>query len=92
MPSRMTETNVTFANAATIGPAIGTVPPGTYRVVLDEDEISGLSFLAFRRSATRFYTPAVGGFGTQQVFEVDPSELDAAIGIDRERSGRGGRN
>ena len=84
MPGRSVETMVTFAKAFAIGDATGTKPAGTYRVVVDEDEIPGVSFLAYHRVATLLHTPAVGASGSHQVFAVDPKELDAAIRADRE--------
>lgn len=56
---------------------------GTYRVVVDEEEIPGLSFLAFRRTATMLHTPALlASGGPNQVFVVDADELDAAHAAD----------
>ncbi len=34
-------------------------PAGTYRLVTEEEEIPGLSFVAFRRTATMLHLPAV---------------------------------
>lgn len=83
MPSRSFETSVTFVNAFTIGDAPGRCSPGTYRLVIDEDEIPGISFLAYRRVATLFQTPAIGTPGPQQLFSVDRADVDAALDIDR---------
>jgi hypothetical protein len=48
---------------------------GTYRLVIEEEEISGLSFVAFRRSAMLLYLPAVSATsGKHQVVNVDPVE------------------
>ncbi|KAB0682070.1 hypothetical protein [Aureimonas leprariae] len=84
MPSRSIETTVTFANPFAIGNTTGPKPAGTYRVVVDEDEIMGISFLAYHRVATLFHTPAIGTFGSQQVFDVDREDLDAALAADGE--------
>jgi hypothetical protein len=56
---------------------------GTYRVVVDEEELPGLSFLAFRRTATMLHIPALSApGGPNQVFVVDADELDAAFAAD----------
>ena len=58
-------------------------PAGTYRLVVDEEEILGLSFLAYRRTATMLHIPAVSvQAGRHQVVEVDPEELKAALDAD----------
>ncbi|WP_338000432.1 hypothetical protein [Chelativorans sp. YIM 93263] len=58
-------------------------PAGTYRLVVDEEEIFGLSFLAYRRTATLLHTPAISvQRGRHQVVEVDPEELAAALDAD----------
>ncbi len=83
MPDRSVETTVTFDHAFTIGDATGVRPAGTYRVVIDEDEVRGPSFLAYRRVATLFHVPAIGSPGPEQVFAVDGAALDAAVRVDR---------
>ena len=83
MPDRSTETTVTFAHPFTLGGTTGPRPAGTYRVVVDEDEIRGLSFLAHQRVATLFHVPAIGAAGPQQVFRVDSRELEAALADDQ---------
>jgi hypothetical protein len=58
-------------------------PAGTYRLVVDEEEIFGLSFLAYRRTATMLHVPAVTAHnGTHQVFLIDAEELEAALDAD----------
>ncbi len=62
-------------------------PPGTYRLVVDEEEIPGLSFLAFRRVATMLHLPAVlAASQIRQVVTVDPVELQAALDRDTSNS------
>ncbi|WP_366916809.1 hypothetical protein [uncultured Nitratireductor sp.] len=58
-------------------------PAGTYRLVIDEEEIFGLSFLAYRRTATMLHIPAISIKSSRhQVVEVDPEELAAALDAD----------
>jgi len=79
MTTRTTETTVTFSHPFTLKSFDGTQPAGTYRVVKDEEEIHGLSFLAYRRTATMLHTPPLGApSGPHQVLLLDPTELDTA--------------
>lgn len=59
-------------------------PEGTYRVIIEEAEILGLSFLAYRRSATTLCLPALGVTGrTQEMHQVDATELAEALEADQ---------
>ncbi|WP_343033014.1 hypothetical protein [Chelativorans xinjiangense] len=58
-------------------------PAGTYRLVVDEEEIFGLSFLAYRRTATMLHISAISVQNDRhQVVEVDPEELATALDAD----------
>ena len=59
MSVRTTETTVTFKRPFTLPSVDSPQPAGTYRLVMDEEEILGLSFLAFRRTATMLHIPAI---------------------------------
>ncbi|MGP8232283.1 MAG: hypothetical protein ACLQL2_06400 [Methylovirgula sp.] len=84
MSTRTTETTVTFEHPFTLSSVDGAQPAGTYRLITDEEEISGLSFIGFRRVATSLYVPAASAPGSSvQVFQVDPAELAAALASDR---------
>ena len=81
--TRTTETNVTFKHAFSLPELDHLQPAGTYRVVSDEEEISGLSFLAFRRVATTLRLPSLGASGgTQEMISIDANELAAALAAD----------
>ena len=83
MSTRTTVTTVTFQRAFTLSALEGTHPAGTYRLVTEEEQIPGLSFTAFRRTATLLHLPAdpVPG-GTRQVVNVSPDELAEALAAD----------
>ena len=86
MPERTTETTVTFDHPFMLGSFDAAQPAGTYRLVVDEEEILGLSFPAYRRTATMLHTPAVSVVASsRQAWPIDPTELEAAI----EADGRG---
>ncbi|WP_202618056.1 hypothetical protein [Aureimonas leprariae] len=82
MSDRAIETTVTFANAFAIDRSTGIRPAGTYRVVVEENEIRGVSFLSFNQVATLFHVPAIGTSGFRHVFSVDLKDLDAAVETD----------
>lgn len=67
-------------------PSIGeTLPAGVYRIVVDREEIEGLSFLASRHSATMLHLPALGETSARsQVLAVDPAELEEALARDKQ--------
>jgi hypothetical protein len=58
MATRSKETTLTFSKAFALSD-VDRPLPGTYRVVVDEEDISSLSFLAFRRIATMLHVPAI---------------------------------
>ena len=83
MTDRTTETTVTFRRPFTLTGFEAAEPAGTYRLVTDEVEIPGLSFLAYAHQATMIHVPALSsGRPTRQVFPVDRAELDRAMAAD----------
>ena len=84
MVTRTTETEITFRWPFELSEINLQLPAGTYRVEFDEEEISGLSFLAYRRSSTQLHVPAVSAIsGTHQVFRIDPAEFEALMDADK---------
>jgi hypothetical protein len=81
MSIRTTETTVTFRRSFKLLALEGSQPAGTYRLVTEEEQIPGLSFVAFRRTATLLHLPALPG-GTRQVVSVSPDELAEALASD----------
>jgi hypothetical protein len=83
MPDRTTETTVTFKNPFRLESFDRLQPAGTYRLVVDEEEILGLSFPAYRRRSTVLHVPACSSeSNSRQAFPVDPKELEAALAAD----------
>ncbi len=84
MADRSTETSVTFVHPFLL-PSIGDVlPAGTYRVVADDVEIPGLSFVAYARASTQLHVPAIGNPGARhEVYSIGHDELDAALTTDK---------
>jgi hypothetical protein len=81
MSERTTETTVTFKHAFMLGSFDTAQPAGTYRLVIDEEEIIGLSFVAFRRTSTVLHVPASDS-KHQQAFPTDSREIEAALEAD----------
>jgi hypothetical protein len=85
MPVRTTETTVTFRRPFTLPEFERPQPAGTYRLVTDEEEISGLSFVAFRRVGTMLRLPSVAMSGRpEQMISIDAKDLAAALTADGE--------
>jgi hypothetical protein len=83
MPERTIETTVTFKHPFMLDSFDVTQPAGTYRLVIDEEEILGLSFPAYRRTSTVLHVPACSSAsGSRQAFPVAAAELDAALEAD----------
>lgn len=65
----------------------GVHPPGDYQVQDDEEQITGISWLAYRRVGTVIEVVA----GKQKsLVDIDPTELDAALESDRAQSASAG--
>ena len=74
MAVRSKETTLTFSKAFALSDVDRPLPAGTYRVVIDDEDISGLSFLAFRRIATMLHVPAISTpGGPAEMFLVNPT-------------------
>ena len=84
MTTRSKDTTLTFSKQFTLSEVDRPLPAGTYRVVCDEEDLPGLSFLAFRRVATMLQVPALSApGGLIEMFLVNPDELAAALEADR---------
>jgi hypothetical protein len=79
---RSRETTVTFRKPFRLSAIDHVQPPGTYRVVVDEEEIPAASFLAYRQIATMLHTPSLSSSGSSQVFMVSAGELTSALEAD----------
>lgn len=83
MPERTTRTTVTFARPFSVRGLDGVRPPGTYVVETDEELILGMTFDAYRRTATFLFLPsATGGSIASEIVNIDPAELQAALASD----------
>lgn len=83
MEIRTTRSTVRFSSAFFLYGFDEPQPPGEYRVEYDEEQIDGVTFLAFRRVATFLHLPAITtGQSTRQMVPIDPDDLEAALAKD----------
>jgi hypothetical protein len=77
-----TDTTVTFRRRFRLG--LLDLPAGSYRLVIEADEISGLSFPAHRRAAATLHVPCASvADRSEQAVSIALEELEAALAADR---------
>lgn len=79
---RSTTMDITFCHAFALKGLESAVPPGTYRIDIEEEQIDGLSFPVYRRLATFIRVPVAGSRGCSQDLLVDPKELERVVARD----------
>ena len=79
MTVRTSQTTITFSRPFSLSSFDEAQAAGTYTVQTHEESLPGLSFLAWRRTATLIFLPSrPGGAFVEQLVEIDPLELEAA--------------
>lgn len=85
MSERTTRSKVIFSHRFFLRPLVAPLEAGTYTVVVDEELIEGLSFPAYRKTATHLEIPADGiSIGSKQFLKIDPADLESAMKKDAE--------
>ncbi len=83
MTERTTETEITFAHPFVLNSLMISLAAGTYRLIVDEEEIEGISFSAFRRTSTQLEIPAIATVvGSRQRLSVSSQEIEIALAKD----------
>jgi len=82
MHTRTSSSTVSFALPFELTGVGETLPAGTYTVETEEELIDGVSFPAYRRTATLLIVPPAPGGSTTMVASIDPAELSAALEAD----------
>lgn len=83
MTERTTQTEITFTHPFRLESLSEPLEAGTYRLVIDEELIEGLSFTAYRRVATHLEIPAISvAMARRQFLQVSPGEIDEALALD----------
>ena len=87
MTMRTTQTVVRFTAPFMLPGFDAAQPAGDYRVDQDEELLEVSSRLAWRRVGAFIHLPAIGIDGqTHQMAPIDPTDLDAALEKDHQRS------
>ena len=74
------QTSVTFTRPFWLEGVEGTYPPGTYAIEESREEVSGLSFIGYRRTKTTIALPGSNSaLASQRLVEVEPADLEAAL-------------
>lgn len=80
MAARTSEMTVTFRHPFMMDAFDKPQPAGTYRLVIEEETIEGVSFLAYRRKSTMLHIPAAtGSTSLGEIYFVTAAELAAAL-------------
>lgn len=83
MTERTKETEITFMHPFHLKSLSEPLEAGTYRLVVDEELIEGLSFTAYRRVATHLELPAISVAITRRLFlQVSSTEIEEALARD----------
>lgn len=87
MDQRTTRHTLTFSKPFAIDGVEGQQPAGTYQVECDEEAIDGISFVAYRRIATRFrLAPDPARPGITEVVDVPASEFADLLALADDRA------
>lgn len=83
MTMRSTRSTVTFSNAFTLPGYTGDLPAGDYDVTVEEELLQGLSFEAYRRTATYLTVRGRGHHaGRTELRAISDKDLKQALGRD----------
>ncbi|WP_254778428.1 hypothetical protein [Aliiroseovarius crassostreae] len=75
---------MTFSNAFMIGDSQRKFPAGIYEIVIEEELLQGLSFEAYRRTATYLVVREQGRKAAQtKMYMITMEDLDHAIACDQ---------
>jgi len=86
MDPRTTTSTVTFSRPFLLSGHVDLLPAGDYELVVEEELVHGLSFEAYRRTASYLLVRGRAGMGgVTEMRSVDPGELAAALAHDHER-------
>lgn len=80
MTRRTSSKEVVFSTPFLLKGVDRTLPPGSYRVVTDEELVEGVSFPVYRRVATMIFVPAPGRESSSlEMVSIDPVDLESAL-------------
>lgn len=83
MSTKSSERILTFRRPFHLSAVDGTLPPGEYRIVVEQTLLEGLTFNAWRRVETLLFLPANSLPGkAREVVPIDLHELETAQAAD----------
>jgi hypothetical protein len=83
MTMRSTRSTVTFSNPFTLSGYPGDLPPSDYEVLVEEELLQGLSFEAYRRTATYLTVRGRGSHaGRSELRAISEKDLKEALSRD----------
>ncbi len=82
MRCRTMQSTVMFHHPFRLPGLIGPQPPGTYRLVINQEEVHGVSFVTFHTALIVLEIPTSGGSAVLQV-PIRPATLDQCVRGDR---------
>jgi hypothetical protein len=84
MKTRTSQAKVQFLHPFLLSGLDGPQPAGTYRLITDEEELSGLSFITYRTVLAMLQLPALGlPTLSCRMVQISLDDLDACICADR---------
>jgi len=84
MQARSTNRTVTFSNPFSLAGYVGELPAGDYEVLVEEELLQGLSFEAWRRTATYLTVRGRGSHaGRTELRATTERDLTAALNRDQ---------
>lgn len=88
MKERKTYSEITFSNSFVVGGLVMPLEAGTYRLVVDEQLIEGLSFPSYQPVATHLEIPAISAqIVKRQFLQVSAAEIEEALQEDAKSQG-----
>ena len=85
MKERTTYSEITFENSFSISGLVVPLEAGTYRLVVDEELVEGLSFSSYQPVATHLEIPAISAQTVKRQFlQVSAAEIEEALQKDAE--------
>lgn len=85
MNTRSTRSMVTFLHPFTLHGQPEALPAGEYEVLVEEEPLQGLSFLAYRKTATYLIVVGRGrNAGRTEMREISGTDLETLLGRDRD--------
>lgn len=90
MTERLRQSTVTFQFPFSLDGLDATFPAGNYAIETTEQQLSGLSFVAYRRLATTIALPlAISSNLGRQLIDIELADLEQALARDAEHASHG---